>query len=630
MLQSIRSKATSWVIKVLFILLIASFAIWGIGDIFRGPGQQATVAKVGDTTISVAELNAEFRTQLDRLRPVFGGQLDADKARQLGLLDRSLDMLVGEALLQQEIRRLGIAVPEDSLRQRIGQVPGFRNEAGQFDPNRFRSILRQNGRSEAEFFATLRRDMTRDQLAGTLAAGVRAPATMSDTIYRFRNERRVADYVVVEAAKMPEPKAPEEAEQKAFLEQHKERFSTPEYRAFDLVRIDPAKLAADFKVPDDRLKEAYEQRLSEFKHPERRDVLQMAFKDEETAKRAADELAQGKDFLAVAKDVAGQGEDIVKLGLVARADLAKLLPELAGPTFDLQAGAVTPPIKTALGWNIVKVDQIEPARTESFEEARPRLLAELAREASPDAVTRLANKFEDERAGGGTIEEAAKRAGLEAVRIAAMDREGRGPDGQPVAGLPPGGAVERAVFDTAVNNDSPMVETSDGGVVFFRVSQATPPAVKPFEQVRDQLVQAIVAERRLTAAREAAEAIRDKVKAGTALATAAGEGLEVKTTAPFTRDDRAAFSRPALSLVAELFKLKPGDATVSQSGSGYIVAQLKTVTPADPAADAAGLTQVADSLRQSLGTDVYAQFNSALRDRYGVDVKQAVIDKMFK
>lgn len=630
MLQSIRSKATSWVIKILFVILIASFAIWGVGDIFRGPGQQATVATVGDTTITVAELNSEFRSQIERLRPLFGGQLDVDKAKQFGLLDRSLDMLVGEALLQQEIKRLGIAVPEDSLRNRIAQVPGFRNEAGNFDPNRFRAILAANGRSEGEFVNTLRRDMTRDQLAGTIAAGIRTPSTLADTLYRFRNERRVADYTVVEASKMPEPKAPDEAEQKAFLEQHKDRFSTPEYRAFEIVYIDPVKLAAGFKAEEQQLKQLYEQRLNEFKHPERRTVLQMAFGDEAMAKKAAEELGQGKDFMAVAKDVAGQGEDVVKLGAVARAELEKLAPELAGPTFDLAAGGVTPPIKTALGWNIVKVDAIEPARTESFEEARPRLLAELAREASPDAVTRLSHRFEDERAGGGSMEEAAKRAGLDFVKVAAMDREGRGPDGQFVPGLPPGGVAQRAAFDGPVGADSAMIETPNGGALFVHVTSAIPPAVKPFEEVRDRVVQALLAERRMAAAREAAEAIRDKVKGGAALAAAAGEGAEIRTTEPFTREDRAAFGAAAPSLVAELFKLKPGEATVSQTAGGYIVAQLKEVKPADPAADAAGVTQVADSLRQAIGADVYAQFNNALRDRFGVEVKQSVIDQMFK
>lgn len=630
MLQSIRSRATSWVVKILFIILIVTFGIWGIGDIFRGPGQQATVAKVGDTTISVGELNLEFRRQIDRLRPMFGGNFDADKARQFGLLDRSLDMLVGEALLQQEVKRLGVAVPDSAIQQRIAAMPAFKNQAGLFDPARFQYVLRNSGRSEGEFVASMRQELTRDQLAGTIAAGIRAPATLADTIFRFRNERRTANYTVVQSAKMPEPAAATDDELKAYLDKFKDRFSTPEYRAFEFVRIDPAALMAEYKVPDDKLKEAYEQRSSEFKHPERRDVLQMALPDEATAKRAAEEIAQGKDFLAVAKEVANQGEDVVKLGLMARDDLAKFLPELADPTFALAEGASTPPIKTALGWHLVKVAKIEPVRTESFDEAKARLLADMAREAAPDTVTKLLNKFEDERAGTGSLEQAAERAGLKAVKVAAMDRDGRGADGKAVEGLPQGGAVEKAVFETSPGADSPMIETQDGGVVFVRVSGVTPPAVKPFDQVRDQLAQAIAAERRQAAARQAAEAIEAKVKGGATLAAAAGEGAEIKTTEPFLREDRAAFGRPAVSLIGDLFKLKLGEAAMGQSGPDYIVAQLKSIVPADPATDTGAASQVSDQLRQALGTDVYAQFNNALRDRFGVEVKQPVIDQMFK
>ncbi len=627
MLQSLRSKATSWVIKLLFVLLIVSFAIWGIGDIFRGPGQQTSVAKVGDAEISAAELNAEFRRQIDRLRPLFGGQFDADKARQFGLLDQSLDMLVGQALMQQEIKHLGIAVPESVIRQRIAQIPAFRNEAGLFDPQRFQAALRSSNLTEAGLVTNLRQDLSRDQLAGTIAATVQTPATLADIVYRHRREQRVADYVVVEAAKMPEPPAPDDAELKAYLEQHKDRFSTPEYRAFEMVRIDPATVIASFKPDEARLNEAYLQRQAEFQHPERRDVLQMALDDEAKVKLALRELALGKDFLAVAKEVAGLGEDVVKLGAVTRREL---LPELAEPAFALAAGAVSEPVKTPFGWNIVKVEKIEPARTETLAEARPKLVDELAREAAGDAVTRLGNKFEDERAGGGSFEEAAQRAGLSAIKVAAMDRDGRAPDGKPVEGLPPGGEALKQVFETAVNADSPMTDTQDGGMFAVRVTASTPPAVKPFEQVREQLAQAIEQDRRGKAAQQAAEAIRDKVKAGTALAQAAGEGAEVKTTAPFTREEGTPFGRPAQSLVAELFKLKPGDVAVSPIQGGVIVAQLKTVTPADPAADAAGVARVADQLRQSIGTDIYAQFNNGLRERFGVEVHQSVIDRMFK
>ena len=56
MLNVLRQKAGSWVVKVLLLLLVVSFAIWGIGDVFFGGGQNPTVAKVGGSEISASEL----------------------------------------------------------------------------------------------------------------------------------------------------------------------------------------------------------------------------------------------------------------------------------------------------------------------------------------------------------------------------------------------------------------------------------------------------------------------------------------------------------------------------------------------------------------------------------------------
>jgi peptidyl-prolyl cis-trans isomerase D len=630
MLQSIRSKATSWVIKILFGILIVSFAIWGIGDILRGPGAQATVAQVGDISISAQELGNEFRTQIDRLRPVFGGNLDVEKAKQMGLLDRTLETLIERAVMQEELKHLGVTVPEETLRRQIASIPAFRNQAGLFDPQRFALVLRQNNMTEAGFVATLRQDMARAQFAGSIGAGVQSPSALTDLLFRYREEKRVADYVLVETAAMPAPPAPDEAEARAYLDAHKERFSTPEYRAVDLVRVDPAAVAADFKPDEARLKELYEQRLNEFKKPERRTVLQMALKDEDAAKRAKEELAKGKDFLAVAKEVAGQDEGTTRLGELVQADLP---PDIAASVFALAAGAAGEPVKTAFGWNLFKVEKIEPAYTETLEQARAKLAADLARDAASGAITKLANKFEDERAGGASMAEAAQRAGLKLVRIAAVARDGKGPDGKPAEGLPAPNAglaeTVKAIFEAPVNADAPSLELPDGGIAFVRVTSVTPPAVKPYEQVKDALVQAIVADKRLREAEKAAQAIVDKVKSGRLLPSAA-EGRKVETTKPFTRADREAFGRNAPSLAQSVFKLKPGEPAMALAPDGYVVAVLKQIDAADPAADKSASDRVRGELRQAIANDLYVQLSQALRQRIGVDVKQSVIDQFFK
>src|SRR5262249_54005989 len=110
MLQAIRSKASSYVVKLLFALLTATFALWGIGDIFRNWGTDTTVAKVGSKEISADQVNQALRQQLDQLRSVLGNNIDMAQAKQLGLVNAALQQIISGYLVDLEVSRLGLAI----------------------------------------------------------------------------------------------------------------------------------------------------------------------------------------------------------------------------------------------------------------------------------------------------------------------------------------------------------------------------------------------------------------------------------------------------------------------------------------------------------------------------------------
>ena len=90
MLQAIRSKAGSFVVKALFALLILTFGVWGIGDIFRTHSTDTVVATVGDHSIRADELQTALRRALEQLSTRFGSAIDLQQAKQLGLVDQTL------------------------------------------------------------------------------------------------------------------------------------------------------------------------------------------------------------------------------------------------------------------------------------------------------------------------------------------------------------------------------------------------------------------------------------------------------------------------------------------------------------------------------------------------------------
>ena len=155
MLNALRKNAGSWVVKVLLLLLVVSFAIWGIGDIFYGGSQNPTVATVGDAEIPASELADAFNRAVANLQRRLGPEFDREQAIQLGVMQQALQELIGQRLIALRANDMGLAVSDEALRTLVTEDPVFQT-GGQFDRTRFDQLLRANGLSEDAYLASLR------------------------------------------------------------------------------------------------------------------------------------------------------------------------------------------------------------------------------------------------------------------------------------------------------------------------------------------------------------------------------------------------------------------------------------------------------------------------------------------
>src|SRR5271166_6819108 len=430
MLQAIRSRAATIFVQALFAVLILSFGLWGIGDIFRGRGTDTVVATVGDRSVRAEELQTSVRRALDQLSARFGSAIDLQQAKKFGLIDETLDQLIDRSLVDQEVARLQLDVSDDLIRNVIFDNPSFKGTDGRFDRGLLNSVLAANHLTEEQYVALLRHDIPHNDLIHALTAGAAAPQTMVDLLYRYRNEKRVADIVSLPIAGAGDPGQPSDSDLTAFYDAHQDLFRAPEYRGFTLASLDPADLAQGIEIPEAKLKDEYDQRQDEFQLPERREVEQTLAPTEDKAKEAEAALAAGKDWREVATTVAGQDPDTIDLGLMKRAEMPTNLADIA---FELPLNQPGEPVKTPLGWHILRVVKIEPPVTQSFEQVKPKLEADLAHEEAVDRVYKIANQVDDALAGGNAIGEVASKFGLKTTEIAAVDVGGQDPEGKGVA-----------------------------------------------------------------------------------------------------------------------------------------------------------------------------------------------------
>jgi peptidyl-prolyl cis-trans isomerase D len=626
MLQAIRSRAGSLVVKVLFGLLILTFGVWGIGDIFRNRPADTVIVTVGDQKIHGEELQAAVRRELDRLREEVGTAIDAQRAKKMGIVDSVLEALIDRSVADQEAVRLRLDVSDEVIRGAVADNPRFRAPDGRFDRALFNAVLAQSHLNEDQFVAMMRRDIPLDDLLQALTAGAAAPQSLTDPLYRYRNEKRVADMVTLSTAEAGDVGQPSETELTGFYDTHQDLFRTPEYRGFTLVSLSPSDIEG-IEIPEAKLKEEFDQRQDELQLPEQREVQQILAPSEEKAKEAAAALAAGKDWKDVATTIAGQDPETIELGLMRRNEMPKMLSDIV---FDLPLNTASEPVKTPLGWHILRVVKIEAPVIQTYEQAKPKLEAELSREEAEDRIYKITNRIDDALASGASLEDVAAKFRLKTTLVADADLKGTDLERKPVALPLPANAVLKLVFATGEGRTSRVTEGPDGGILAVRVSKVTAPAVKPLAEVKDQAIEGWQAGKRREKVARTAEELAAAVKPDIGLAAVAAErGFKAATSPPLSRQpsrDETTPTPPAL--LAKLFAAKPGQVVTAADASRSYVAQLtKVEIPETPPPDI--VKNLGRELTEAMRGDLVAEYTQALRRRVPVEIRSEAVDRLF-
>lgn len=195
MLQSLHNTASSFFIKLLLGLLVASFALWGIGDVFRSSSAN-NVVQVGDGAVSAQEFNDAMQTEMLEYRRMLGSQYSPDLLKTLGIPQQVLAKLVDRKLVELEAKELGVSIPESYAKAELRSNPVFSGENGHFDAEQFRMILRNNGLNEAMYVSLLEKEAQADVLLQSALSGIRVTDVAARTAYRYANEMRKADVLI--------------------------------------------------------------------------------------------------------------------------------------------------------------------------------------------------------------------------------------------------------------------------------------------------------------------------------------------------------------------------------------------------------------------------------------------------
>jgi peptidyl-prolyl cis-trans isomerase D len=632
MLSGIRSAASTWlgkaVLFVLFGFLIVSFAIWGIGDIFRGYGSN-TLATVGRTEIGVEAFRRAFQQRIYEIQQRSRG-FTSEQARLLGVDRQVLNQMIGEAALDEQARRLGLAISQEEIARSLAGNAAFRGADGRFNRQGFDAYLREVGLSEGAFIAQQRQAALRQQLVETVTGGFAPPQALVEMLHRYRAEERTISYVVVPGAIPSALPTPTEEQLKALHEQRKAAYRAPEYRGFVALVLTPAEFAADVPVSDSELRQAYDRGIAAGRYgtAERRNIQQIVFPNVEEAAAAAERLKGGLAWEALLEERKLKAAD-VDLGAKTRTEIADAA--IRDAAFALAEGAVSAPIQGAFGTVLLRVSAIEAGTAQPFEAVREALAADVrAEKLGRDREARrkldaVHDKVEELRSSGKALREVASELQRSLVTIAATDAQGRDKAGAPIQPLPEQAEVIKSVFQSDRGVDNEAVRTRDGGYVWFEIQTIEPARERAFEEVRAQVDEAWRADEAARLTNESANAFLKRIEAGETLDAVAAElGVSVETAERVTRDGNDAVA-PAAAAAA--FALAPGKFAVAPTGQGAdrMILRLDNVSTPDFKAEDQPTRELRAQLERTLSNELLDRYVAKAQADLGVSVNERAV-----
>jgi peptidyl-prolyl cis-trans isomerase D len=638
--KNFRKYAKYVVLSILFGMLIISFGFWGVGDMLRMGGRSTEVAHVGGThiplygwvggaSVSLSEVREQFNRQLEGIQRQTGQRPEPEQAMRYGLHVRALEEVIQRTVLDYAIQQFGLVVSDAEVRAAIARNPAFAGTGGAFDPLLYRNRLQQARISEAQYVVDVRREIAASQLFGVVRPEGLAPKSLRDDVFRMEGEKRVAQTIYVPDAIVTDVPKPTAEQLNAYFEANKTRFQIPEFRAFSYVLLTVDDILPQITITPDQLKQEYAARSAQFGTPEKRDVDQAMTDSEDKAKAIIAGVKGGKSLEDAAKEVLGNTDGVIKLGSVTKKDLPP--GPLADGVFAIPDGVAPTPIQSPLGWHVIRVNKIEAGSSQSFDEVKDKLEAELKAQQAPDILIKLVTDFERLLAKTQSLKTAAEDLGLKVKTYENVDARGQDASGKQVVIGAAAAELMQAAFATRESAESELLETQKGEYFVVRTDRITPARIPALSEVEVKVTDAWQTEERRKLAEARVKEAVEKANAGTDLATLAKElGLEVRTAKAVTRfeaDQGNYLTQPA---VQALFKLEPGKVQSVRTGEGSVIVRLDKIEPLDLAKDKEAVDRFGKQLDTMVANDLILQLVSALRAKFGVTVDEPAFMDAFK
>jgi peptidyl-prolyl cis-trans isomerase D len=494
--------------------------------------------------------------------------------------------------------------------------------------------LQQERISENQLREEIRTRMIERQLILPAAGSAHVPERLAQRYASLLLEQRTGMLGAIPSAAMGAGTEPSEAEIQAFYRNGQARYTIPERRVLRYALFGPENVAAQSQATEAEIAAAYKQNEAAYAPKEMRTLSQVVLGDEAAARALAQKLAGGTPFAQAAAGAGYSARDIA-VGDRTKDEFARLTSAaVANAAFAAARGANVGPVRSELGWHIVRVDNVKTIAGRTLDSARAELAGRISQQKAQNALADMAGRLENEIGDGASFEEVARKNQLQVKETPPITATGQAPG---VAGWAPPPEVTPLLeggfaMDAA---DDPAVETVTQNQRFalLALGRIVPAAAPPLAEIRDRVKSDLIATRANERARAVAQSIISKINSGIAPAQAFAEaqaGLKAPQTIRATRRDIARQGEQVPPPLAMLFSLPKGKARIMKAPGteGWLVVYLAAIVPGDASKEPALAQAVRGQFASIIGDEYAQQFAASLRSGLKVRRNDKALQKL--
>jgi peptidyl-prolyl cis-trans isomerase D len=628
MFDFFRKGVASMFAGVLLALLIASFALWGIGDPLSTIGAN-DVAEIGDEKVNTVDFARAFESEFETTRQQFGESLTKELAIQIGLGERTLTQLVSRRAYDAEAKNLGIRITDDELRAYIFAIGGFQGVDGKFDKDLFKFIAERQGYSVSEFEELLRRDLVRGQLVNALVNNIKAPTIATATVNKYMTELRTAEILTIPASTITGFDDPTNEELVEYYTENPATYMAPEYRDISYIEVSPNDFTDEVSVAEEDIIGLYESRIDEYTKEEERSFIQMLLDEKEQADTAYRELEAGKSFEEVILEKTGSPADENLFEAQARSTFIDTYGEdAAEQVFSFALNGYTAPIETAFGWYIFKVSDIMQGSVTNFEDVKEDIAKEFKLDKALTRLYEVTNRIDEEIAAGATVVEIADNLRLTLKQVKNITENGITPDGSVGENLPLIVDFLTNAFQGSIGDDPELIEDLANKFYVFHVDNIIESKLRDYDEVKDTVLTNWLQNKRATLASEIAQKITSEYTADKTLTDykdlATGS---VINEVSLTRNDRN--GTVSANIQQSIFEQNIGSVAQinAADGDGYVLVLVKSRAFNEGGEDN-DLTEITNNITNMYQSDVMGIYMNYLYETLPVTVNQTTAQQV--